>query len=60
MSTRDLIGRRAIVGGASRGIGRAIATALAERGCSVVALARETAALEAVRDTLPREDRQKH
>ena len=60
MSTRDLIGRRAIVGGASRGIGRAIATALAERGCSVVVLARDAAALEAVRDTLPREDGQSH
>jgi len=60
MSERDLVGRRAIVGGASRGIGRAIAVALAERGASVIVLARDRSALEAVRDALPSQGDQKH
>jgi NAD(P)-dependent dehydrogenase (short-subunit alcohol dehydrogenase family) len=38
----------AIVTGASRGIGRAIASALAERGARVIAVARERARLEAL------------
>jgi 3-oxoacyl-[acyl-carrier protein] reductase len=41
----DLAGRRALVGGSSRGIGRAAALALAARGCSVALLARGAAAL---------------
>jgi NAD(P)-dependent dehydrogenase (short-subunit alcohol dehydrogenase family) len=41
----DLTGRTTIVVGASRGLGRGIATAFAEAGAPVVAVARDTAAL---------------
>lgn len=43
---RDLEGRRALVTGASAGIGRAAALELASRGCAVAALARSTGKLE--------------
>lgn len=49
----DLHGRRALVCGASRGIGRAIAMELATNGASVVVLARSSDQLEAVRTQLP-------
>lgn len=41
----DLSGRTALVSGASRGIGRAIALGLADAGCDVVGLARSEEAL---------------
>ena len=46
MSTTDLTGTTAIVTGASRGFGRAIAIALAANGAHVVGIARDKAALE--------------
>jgi len=42
-----LAGKAAIVGGSSRGIGRAIATSLAQEGCSVAICARGEAELKA-------------
>ncbi len=44
----DLSGRVALVTGASRGIGRAIATKLAAQGATVVAAARERNASDTV------------
>ena len=42
----SLVGKRALVTGASRGIGRAIAYALADAGADVALLARSLAELE--------------
>jgi 3-oxoacyl-[acyl-carrier protein] reductase len=50
----DLSGKHALVCGASRGIGRATAIALARLGADVTLLARSAAALEAARSALPR------
>lgn len=56
----DLSGKRAYVGGASRGIGRACAIALAELGASVTAIARSEDALKEVVESLPADRGQKH
>lgn len=48
--SRPLEGRRALVAGASRGIGRACALALARAGADVVLLARNMAELDALAD----------
>lgn len=50
-----LEGKVAIVGGASMGIGRAIAMALAREGCSVAICARREAALQATADQIRQE-----
>jgi 3-oxoacyl-[acyl-carrier protein] reductase len=49
----SLEGRRAVVCGASRGIGRAIARVLAGMGAELVLVARDAEALAAVADQLP-------
>lgn len=54
MHANDLQGRHALVCGASQGIGRAAAQALAECGADVTLLARSRDALEATAATLPR------
>jgi len=55
-----LTGRRALVCGASRGIGRAVAMELAGRGAEILLLARNAAALEEVRAALPAAEGRDH
>lgn len=56
----DLTGRRALVGGSSRGIGRACAELLAAAGAGVTLVARDADLLESVRRELPTADGQAH
>ena len=48
----ELGGKRALVTGASRGIGKAIAARFAAEGCNLYLTARSPAPLEAARDEL--------
>jgi len=52
-STPDLSGRIALVTGASRGIGRAVALALARAGAHVIITARSVSQLEDLDDEIP-------
>lgn len=51
-AARPLEGRLALVTGASRGIGRAVAMAMAEAGADLILMARTTGALEEVDDAV--------
>lgn len=55
-----LNGHRALVCGASRGIGQAVAMTLAELGADVLAVARDAAALDETLTSLPRSGAQSH
>ncbi len=57
MNPFDLTGRVALVTGAARGLGHAMATALAQAGAIVVFNGRDLAALEAARASLARDGR---
>ncbi|MBL7914615.1 MAG: SDR family oxidoreductase [Bacteroidia bacterium] len=56
----NLTGKRAVVCGSTQGIGLAIANELASMGASVTLVARNEAALMAVRSSLPDENGQQH
>jgi len=56
----DLHGKKALVGGSSRGIGRAIAQQLAESGASVTLMARSGDQLKALAKELPAGKDQEH
>jgi short-subunit dehydrogenase len=53
----QLTGKRAVVTGASRGIGYAVAETLAAEGADVALVARDQAALDAAAKRLRRHDR---
>ena len=56
----SLLGKRALVGGSSQGIGKAIALQLAHSGASVTLMARNEEKLQRIVGSLPSEQGQKH
>lgn len=56
----SLKGKKALIGGSSRGIGKAIAIQLAESGASVTLMARSTDKMKAITEKLPTSDNQNH
>lgn len=60
MTTLDLSGKNALVGGGSAGIGRATAQLLAAQGANVCVMARTESALQKVVETLDRSRGQHH
>jgi len=56
----SLVGKKALVGGASRGLGKAIAMQLAQCGAEVTLMARNSEKLKAVLAELPANDGQQH
>ncbi len=56
----SLKGKKALVGGSSRGIGKAIAQQLAESGASVTLMARSEDKLKRIVNELPTDEGQKH
>lgn len=56
----DLTSKHAMVCGSSRGIGKAIAFELARNGANITLLARNSEALNAVKQRLPLKDQQQH
>jgi 3-oxoacyl-[acyl-carrier protein] reductase len=56
----DLLPYRALVGGSTQGIGRAVAQLLAERGCAVTLLARNEDRLREIAAALPTPTGQQH
>ena len=56
----DLTGKKALVGGSSKGIGLGIARQLAESGASVCLMARDKNKLEEIINELPKNNYQDH
>ena len=56
----SLVSKKAMIGGSSRGIGRAIAQQLAASGASVTVMARSEDKLDALVSSLPTNNGQKH
>lgn len=56
----SLQGKTALIGGASRGIGRAIAEQMAEAGARVIGMARSENELQELKENLPADDGQRH
>ncbi|MBD0850658.1 SDR family oxidoreductase [Maribacter arenosus] len=56
----SLKGKNVLIGGSSRGIGRAIAQQMAESGANVTLMARNEAKLKSILQQMPAQDGQKH